>query len=45
MVQWLDYKQKLMVKKLIAAATLILIQDAPEMIYYVRTIFDFTMLA
>ena len=33
-----------MVKQLIATATLLLIQDIPEAIYYVRTIFDLIML-
>ncbi len=34
-----------MVKQLIAAATLLLIQDVPETIHCARTILDFTMLA
>ena len=34
-----------MVKQLVVAATLLLIQNAPEAIQYAQTILDFTMLA
>ena len=34
-----------MIKQSIATATLVLIQDAPEIIYYAHAIFDFTILA
>ena len=38
-------KQKAIVKQLIAEATLLLMQDAPEAIHCARAILDFTMLA
>ena len=34
-----------MIKQLIAATTLLQIQNVPETIHYARAIFDFTMLA
>ena len=43
-VQWLGNKQKTMVKQLIIAAILLLIQDISETIHYDCIIFDFTML-
>ena len=44
-VQWTGNEQKAIVKQLIATATLLLIQDAPETIHYTHAILDFTMLA
>lgn len=38
-------EQKIIVKQLIAVATLLLIQDIPKTIYYTHAIIDFTMLA
>lgn len=44
-VQWTGNEQKVMVKQLIPAATLLLIHNNPEVIYCARAILDFTMLA
>ncbi len=44
-VQWSGNEQKAMVKQLITAATLLLIQDALEIIHCTCTILDITMLA
>ena len=44
-VQWTSNEEKAMVKQLIAAATPLLMQDAPEAIYCARAILDFTILA
>ena len=44
-VQWTGNEQKAMVKQLITATTLLLMQDVSEAIHCVRIIFDFTILA
>lgn len=44
MVQWLNNKQKVIVKQLIVEATYLSLQDISKIVHYIYIIVEFTML-